>query len=253
MNFYKAIISYDGSTFCGWQFQTVNSDTAQEFLQTTLRGMAKTESLKLYGASRTDKGVHASFQVVRIESEKELQTENFIRGFNQAHGSRMKILSFESIESSFNPLNNIDYKEYHYYFSSQETLPFLNHLIHTSRYVLDIESMIEASRLIEGSHDFKSLSVKGSRESNDTNREILFSNIEKANFGEMDNNDIYVFKIRSKGFLKYMVRMLMGTLLEIGQGKISLEEFKNQLEGQKGFDAPRAPAKGLNLFFIKYK
>jgi tRNA pseudouridine38-40 synthase len=253
MNFYKAIISYDGTAFCGWQFQTVNSNTAQEFLQTTLRKMAKVETLKLYGASRTDKGVHASCQVIKIESPKKLDAKNFIRGFNQAHGDRMKILSFEPTPSSFNPLQNIDYKEYHYYFSLREPLPFLDHLVHNSRYKLDLELMQEAARLVEGNHDFQCLSIKGARESNDTEREILSSTIERAYFGEMDSSSIYVFKIRSKGFLKYMVRMLMGSLLEVGSGKVSIEEFQSQLQGQKVFDAPRAPAKGLNLFLIRYK
>ncbi len=248
MNYYKLIISYSGSHFCGWQFQQVNPNTAQQFLQEKLVLKTRTKNLSLYAASRTDRGVSASHQVVRLEIDKEVSTEKFARGFNEEFGQYMKIKSIEAVDSSFNPLYNIDYKEYHYYFSMGHVPPSLSSTI-VELENLDISEMQKACELIKGSHDFKFFCVSGGRE---TNREVL-----NCEILEIENSplcsDLYYLKISSTGFLKYMVRMIMGALIKLGRGEISLSDLESQLCGKETFTAKKASPYGLNLFVIKYQ
>ena len=117
MNVYKLIIAYNGSLFKGWQTQTTNPNTAQEFLTENLKIVLNNTDLHLYGASTTDAGVHASYQVVKLEIDQDVHSTNTLRGFNQRCGDRIKIMGLEKVSSSFNPLKNIVHKEYHYSFS----------------------------------------------------------------------------------------------------------------------------------------
>lgn len=249
MNFYKAIVSYDGSTFSGWQYQAENSNTVQEYLINALKKLCKVDELKLFGASRTDKGVHASYQVIRLEISKELREELLIKGFNQEFGHKVKLMFLEEVSQDFNPQQGIIYKEYHYSFSEKELPAHLSHFIHTVGNKLNMEEIQKALNLLQGRHDFKKFCVQGSREG-ETIRDISLCSIQESIlFGEK----IYTIKIRSSGFFKYMVRMLVGSLIDIGLGNISMQDLSQQLKGQEVFKPPRAPAKGLNLFFIKFK
>jgi tRNA pseudouridine38-40 synthase len=250
MNVYKLIIAYNGSFFKGWQTQGTNPNTAQEFLTENLKLVLNNPDLHLYGASRTDAGVHASYQVVKLEIDQDVHSTNTLRGFNQRCGDKIKIMSLEKVCSSFNPLKNIIQKEYHYSFSFEIPHPLQSSHIFFQREKVNLPLIEKACELIAGEHDFSFLSVKGSGSENRI-REIQSCVIEKysSSFGE----EIYVIKIRACGFLKYMVRMIVDALLRVGTGELSLSQLRTQLTGAKAFEPKKAKALGLNLFFITYE
>lgn len=250
MNVYKLIIAYNGSFFKGWQTQGTNPNTAQEFLTENLKTALRVTDLHLYGASRTDALVHASYQVVKLEVDKDIDPIKVIRGFNQAWGEKLKILSLEKASDNFNPLNEIDYKEYHYSFSLKEPHPLVSNYIFYQREQMDLDKIREACEFIIGTHDFTYLSVKGSGSENRT-RKVLNCDLEvfKDSFG----TDIYIVKVQAIGFLKYMVRMIVDALFRIGSGELYLAQLKTQLSGVKVFEPKKAKPYGLNLFFIRYK
>ncbi len=250
MNIYKLIVAYNGSFFKGWQTQGKNPNTAQEFLTEKIKTSLRTEKIHLYGASRTDSSVHASFQVARLETEKEIEPDNFIRGFNQAWGEKIKILSLELTSSDFNPLHNIDYKEYHYSFALTEPHPLVSSHVFYQRENLDIDLIEKAISLIPGEHDFSFLSVKGS---GSENRIRVVKSCELVKKIDSTGEEIFVVKIQARGFLKYMVRMIVDALFRVGTGELSLSQLKAQLSGVKAFEPKKAKALGLNLFFIRYE
>jgi tRNA pseudouridine38-40 synthase len=250
MNIYKLIVAYNGSFFKGWQTQGKNPNTAQEFLTENLKAILRVNDLHLYGASRTDALVHASYQVVKLEIDKEIDPIKVIRGFNQAWGEKLKIMSLEKAHSSFNPLKEIDYKEYHYSFSLHEPHPLISNHIFFQREKIDLKQIRKACELIVGTHDFSFLSVKGSGSENRI-REVL--SCELNTFQDSFGEEIYIIKIQAAGFLKYMVRMIVDALFRVGIGELSLTQLKTQLSGVKTFEPKKAKPYGLNLFLIRYK
>ena len=248
MNFvYKAVIAYNGSYFDGWQFQTVSSNTVQEFLLIKLKEMTRDPHLTLYGASRTDKGVHAESQVIKIETSKNIDIENFNLNFNQSYKEKIKIKSIIKVQGYFNPLKNILFKEYHYCFSSDYICPNLAHMVSAVK-DLDIQTIEKACSLIKGTHDFKYFS--NAQKGANTIRNIISCELEESQFQEYS---FYVFKIQSSGFSKYMIRNIVSALFMLGRGLITTEDFKEQLKGRKRFSIKKAEACGLNLFKIRYK
>jgi tRNA pseudouridine38-40 synthase len=250
MNVYKLIIAYNGSFFKGWQTQGTNPNTAQEFLTENLKDALRITDLHLYGASRTDALVNASYQVVKLEIDKEIDPIKVMRGFNQSWGEKLKILSLEKVTPVFNPLKGIEYKEYHYSFSINEPHPLHSGHIFYQRQNIDFKLMQAACEIIEGTHDFTYLSVKGSGSENRIRCvELCELEVFKNSFGE----EVYIIKFQASGFLKYMIRMIVDALFRVGTGELKLAQLKTQLTGVKEFEPKKAKPFGLNLFYISYK
>ena len=264
MNYYKATIQYIGTNYCGFQWQK-DIPTIQNELNLSLAKLLNGKVTTL-GASRTDTGVHAIEQIVKITSEQKIECESFLSKWNAFLPGQIRCLSFDSCNGAFNPTVDSHMKEYKYLFtnklhSSGEDQKF----IANNPYRLDIELMRKCAKEIVGTHDFKNFCSVGSNVKS-TVREISLCEISLINphmilpktdlFLLPPNlNQCFEFKIKGNGFLKQMVRHLMSALWQVGSGKISLEEFSQLLNGiQKEKRLWKAaPSYGLYLYRISFK
>jgi tRNA pseudouridine38-40 synthase len=249
---YKVILSYKGTKYSGWQFQTVNPETVQNHVQKVIANIVNHQEFQVIGASRTDTGVHASGQVLKITLPKEIDPDNLTMGMNTKLPNDIRVIKSEFINKEFNVNRDTKSKEYHYYFTTNKNHnAVLDETIHFLGEDINIEKMREACSYIIGKHNFEGLCVKGSRDVNPI-REITYCSIEKTSFLPFES-EIYYLKIEGSGFLKYMVRFIMGALLEIARGNLSIETLDNSLASGESFTPKKkAPAKGLHLMKIKY-
>lgn len=246
---YRLVISYKGTSFCGWQRQAKEYQTIQAEIEDTLTKILKTKKIHFYGASRTDAGVHASAQQAVLVLENEVCPSELLERLNFNLCADIKVRSLEAVES-FNPSVGVESKEYHYYFSkvplSAQNDPFATYLGES----LDIEMMQKCCLKVIGSHSFEKLSTDKAAEKN-TVRRIDSCCVESlsAPFGE---GDLYVFKVKGQGFLKYMVRNLFSALSGVGRGELEVNEFEEIINAKRDLLLKKAPAKGLHLYKINY-
>jgi tRNA pseudouridine38-40 synthase len=245
MQRYKCIISYDGTLFSGYQVQP-NARTVQGELESALRKMHKGEAVKVTGSGRTDAGVHAKGQVIHFDSGLAIPESKWQVALNTLLPEDISILSVEKERADFHARFDSLGKEYHYQLSlSIKKDPFQRHYAYRYPYSLNLEAMKEASRYLLGTHDFTSF-CSAKTEVVDkvrTIKEIDFT---------MDG-ELLVFRIIGNGFLYNMVRILVGTLLEVGSGDRKPEELKGILEKRdRHFAGKTAPAHGLYLWKVYY-
>lgn len=222
---YKIILCYDGKNYCGFQYQSENPNTIQEVFQNSLAKVLRHSDYKLSFASRTDKGVSAKGQVLKLSLNQEIYQDEI----NKVLPNNIEIISLELIHNDFNPNTQVKAKTYHYYFNDQD---------------LNIELMHIACSILKGRHDFSNFTVPGLREKDNT-REILKCRIHKV------NRTLYL-EIKSQGFLKYMVRYIMGVLFQIGKEELTLENLNDLLTSSSKRRLPKAAPEGLYLFKIEY-
>lgn len=249
---YKLKLSYKGTNYCGWQYQTEYPETVQRYVEEVVTSIAKYKEYKVIGASRTDSGVHASGQVLKVVLPREVSPENLTRGMNSKLPEDIKVISSEFIHDNFNVNKDSKFKEYHYYFTINENEnAAFSDTVYSYPVDLNLEKMKEACAMLIGEHNFMSFCTPGPKPARPF-RNILNCSIEKTNFLTLEN-DIYFLKIQGTGFLRYMVRFLMGAIWDIGLGKLSIEDFELSLKsGEKHGLRTKAPSKGLNLIHIEY-
>jgi tRNA pseudouridine38-40 synthase len=250
MIFYKVIISYNGTNFCGWQFQTENSNSVQEALEKVLKAIVNYKEIKIITASRTDGGVHAKGQVLKIGLPRDISPENLKQGINSKLPSTISIMDIDYCNDDFNPTADSVSKEYHYYFSEDNPIATLNDVIHFSKETLDLEKMKEACKYFIGTHDFTNFHIPGSRKPSPI-RTIFECEIIKANFSPLCE-DVYYLKIVGNGFLKYMVRKIMDYVFRVGTGEFNARDTLSYLNVEKPIVLAKAKPCGLHLIHIKY-
>lgn len=263
----KLTISYDGTDYSGWQIQP-NGVTIQELLQKAVRQMTG-EDNNLVGAGRTDAGVHAFGQVASFRTEKGIPIEGFRKGLNSVLPADIRIMSVEEVPDNFHPIRDSKSKHYRYIISVGESeYPlFLNRSWLIMR-DLDERMMREASLCLVGKHDFSAF-----RAADDCNngavreifdlkicaydKNIFISDFLLQGVASSDakplNKSSYIIDIKGDGFLKNMVRNIVGTLVDVGVGKITPAEFKEIFESHDRKKAGVcAPASGLYLVAVEY-
>lgn len=249
---YKIILSYRGTQYRGWQSQTTNPETVQNYIENVLANIVKHQEFQVIGASRTDTGVHASGQVLKVTLPREINPENLKRGMNSKLPSDIRVLECEFMDPDLDVNQDSTSKEYHYYFTinkSEDAL--LTESVYSYPEELDLELMQKACDALVGTHNFLGLSSPGPNPPS-THRKLLNCSIEKTRFLTVDK-DIYYLKIQGTGFLKYMVRFLMGAIWDVGSKKLSVESLKKSLEtGETLGVRAKAPSQGLHLINIKY-
>ena len=218
----KLTVAYDGTNYCGWQVQP-NGITVQEVLNQCLSEFTG-ENIETIGASRTDAGVHALGNVAVFDTEMRMPGDKFSFALNQRLPEDIRIQKSEEVDADFHPR----------YVKSQKT------------YVpLDVDKMKEAASYLIGEHDFKSFCGTGAQVKT-TVRTVKEIQIEKS-------GDRITIRITGEGFLYNMVRIIAGTLMDIGGGLYPPEKMKEILEAKDRKKAgPTAPARGLTLMKIQY-
>jgi len=241
---YKLTIQYDGTAYCGWQKQK-NGVSVQEVLTTALQSIAKGE-VKLVGSGRTDAGVHAEGQVCHVDMDTPVPAEKIALAVNPKLPSDIVVLKSELGGEGFHARYSAKRKTYRYAtYVSDVVLPLRDRYALKLDKMPDIDKMIVGAKLIEGEHDFKCFLSSGSAVK-DTVRTVYSLTIETKENG-------VEFSVCGNGFLYNMVRIIVGTLLDIGYGLKSVDDLKVALEtGERNLCGKTVCAKGLSLLSVEY-
>lgn len=242
---FKILIEYDGIQFYGWQIQN-DKKTIQGEIEKAL-SLILNQEVKITGSGRTDAGVHALGQVANFHANTNIEPYNIKKAMNSLIKHPIVIRECTIMDNDFHARYNAVSKEYHYFILNREDPCAINRLYQWHiRHPLNIGAMEQCCKAITGIYDFKSFENTGSPRSSSI-REVFFSNIT-----QLDNNRL-VFKICAKGFLRYMVRNLISTIVLAGLNKICLDEFIKIFEAKdRSLAGPTAPAHGLFLKKVNY-
>lgn len=234
--------SYDGSDFSGYQIQP-NARSVQAVLEEKLSILAN-EKMEIVGSSRTDAGVHAKKQIAHFDWANPIP-EDWIYRLNKMLPSSLAVLSISQVEDETHARFDAKSRKYEYHIIQRKN-PFLHSYAYLFGIKLDLDKMNEAAKLLLNHQDFECFSK--------VHTDVFTFNcsISQAYWEEISPGHL-VFTIESNRFLRGMVRAIVGTLLEIGEGKMDLPEFKAVLESKDRSKAGRAvPAEGLFLVEVNY-
>ncbi|WP_413829820.1 tRNA pseudouridine(38-40) synthase TruA [Desulfobacula sp.] len=242
---FKIVIEYDGINFFGWQKQT-DKKTIQGEIEKVLT-LILSQEIKIIGSGRTDAGVHAFGQVANFYADTNIGPQKIKIALNSMIKDPIVIRECCIMDENFHARYNAVSKEYHYFILNRQDPCAIERLYQWHiRSPLDIEAMTQCCRAITGILDFKSFENTGSMRSS-TIREVLFASITR-----LDNQRV-VFKICANGFLKYMVRNLIGTIVLVGLNKISIDKFIQIVEAKdRTLAGATGPAHGLFLKKVNY-
>lgn len=220
---YKLTMQYDGTLFYGYQKQE-GLRTVEEELEKALRQLTNKE-IETYGAGRTDKGVHALWQVCHFTEDLSITPYRMIPAINHFLPDDIQIIDCEAVEAFFHARYNAKMKTYKYFLYNDYFMPpMLRNYRGHRNYPLDLSAMQQAASYLQGLHDFKAF-TQDLKPGEKTLRTLQEIRIEK------DGHDI-VFTFRAKSFMKNMVRIIVGTLIDVGRGKHPPEYVKEILAGK---------------------
>lgn len=238
---YKGVVSYDGTNYAGFQSQS-NGTGIQEVIEKAFRLMTQTD-IKIHSAGRTDKGVHAIGQVFHFDSTIDLPSDIWVRGVNDRMPLDIRLKKVIQVNSNFHARHSAKSKVYKYVIAKKPSTAFTkNYEVYVKD--LDFNQMRIAMQDLVGTHDFRGFCqlVPGKP----TEKTIL-----KATMKETKKHVIFTF--HGKSFLKYMVRSMMGTLIQIGMGRKEVSVIKEILETKNRTLAGKtAESRGLFLVRIYY-
>lgn len=240
----KITIEFDGTNYCGWQVQK-NGISVQQMLQKAVEGIAG-HGIKLIGSSRTDAGVHAKGMVANFETTSNIPVMRFAQAINTGLPRDIVVIQAEEEGPDFHSRYSCTGKMYSYTILNRKMPSALlrNYTAHIPE-ELDIGTMKLGAEYLLGTHDFSAFKSSGSKIKNNV-RTVRLLNIFK-------NGDIIRIEIEADGFLYNMVRIIVGTLIEIGVGKKNPEDVKTILiNGERSGAGKTAPACGLCLEYVCY-
>ncbi|MCP2604997.1 tRNA pseudouridine(38-40) synthase TruA [Candidatus Aminicenantes bacterium AH-873-B07] len=242
MNNYKIIIAYDGINYHGWQIQP-GIRTIQGTIQEALEKITE-QKIKIIGAGRTDAGVHAKGQVANFWANINLKEEELFRALNAVLPRDIRIISLEKVPLDFHARKKAKAKIYEYrILNSQMISPFLFRYVFHYPYPLNFNKMKEASKYFVGKKDFTLFS---SGEKKNNIREVYYSEVFKR-------EDEIIYKIKANSFIRYMVRKIVGILIEVGKRKFEPEIINDIFENKNhSITIPTAPPHGLCLLEVIY-
>ena len=240
---YFMTLSYDGTRFHGWQVQP-NGISVQGELQRALSLILR-EEIAITGAGRTDAGVHASMMVAHFDTEQQLDCEQLCYKLNRLLSKDIAIQKVEHVHRELHARFSAISRTYHYYIHTRKS-PFLHHYSCELHYPLDFKKMNEAARILKEYEDFSAF-CKSHADVKTTLCKVTNAEWEEIREGE------WRFTITANRFLRNMVRAVVGTLIDVGRGRLSLEDFRHVIEGKRRTEAGESmPGNALFLVDIKY-
>ena len=242
---FKLIIEYDGSEFHGWQRQKKDR-TVQETIENALAVMTR-EQVTVIGSGRTDAGVHALGQVAGFKTRSRLDAEAFFNGLNSLLPGDVVIRACEQMPDDFHARFDVSSKRYRYHMLNRPIAPAIGRqFVWHIRRPLDTAAMAEAAGILLGTHDFKAFEGTGSPRDH-TVRTVTDSTVKETGGGNL------IYDIEANGFLRFMVRNIVGTLVEVGLGKIDPQTMLTILLSKDRSQAgATAPPQGLFLVDVAY-
>lgn len=247
----KLTLAYDGAKFHGWQIQP-GVPTIQRSLTDAIRKITQ-EPVTIHGASRTDAGVHALGQVASFKTRSALAAGELQRAMNALLPASIRVVSAEEMGPDFHARWQAIEKTYHYrIFRGRVVSPFEYQRVLHYPYPLDEEAMTTAAKYFAGEHDFTSFTASSGSEETDRDRSPVRM-ICRSELERHPEREEIIYAVTGKSFLRYMVRKIVGTLLEVGRGKLRLEDIPAVFEAKdRSKSGPTAPPEGLYLISLKY-
>ncbi len=252
MRNFKIVLQYEGTKYQGWQRQESSENTIQGKLEALLSRMLN-QKIQINGSGRTDAGVHALGQVANFQCETKMSAEEILSDMNSYLPEDIAVISIKEVSERFHSRLNVKGKTYCYrVVNSAIPHVFDRKYVHVVTQPLDIEAMRAAAAVLVGTHDFSAFtSTKKSKKS--SVRTIDEIKIEKVTDSSSGMRDEIRFTFSGNGFLYHMVRIIMGTLLEVGEHKRKPEDMAAILSGGSREQAGElVPAKGLTLMEVRY-
>jgi tRNA pseudouridine38-40 synthase len=247
---FKLLIQYDGTDFHGWQVQE-NQRTIQGELERVI-GMLEDAEVKVTGSGRTDAGVHAEGQVANVFLQKPFTPEKLRSAINGNLWRDIRVMNVEKAPDEFHARFSAKRKTYVYRVVNAPVMsPFWRRFAMHEARPLDLGKMIEAARLFLGEHDWTAFS-SAQADGESRVRTVLDCGFE-SKWDARAGSNLIEFRITAEGFLRYMVRSIAGTLLEVGRGGRSAEEVhKAIISGDRSLAGATAQALGLTLLKVEY-
>ena len=243
---FRLTLEYDGTDFQGWQVQPGGRRTVQGTLEEAVARITS-EEVRVSGSGRTDTGVHAEAQVASFALASTAEPEALQRSLNGVLPADLAVVALEAAPEGFDPRRDATAKLYRYAIWNHPTRsPLRARRSHWLRSGLDLPALQAAAQVLVGTHDFASFQAAGS-DVTETVRTLLRVDVR----GELPG--ALALDFEGTGFLRHMVRNLVGTLIEVGQGKRAPESMAALLAARDRRQAgPTAPAQGLTLVAVRY-
>ncbi|MHC4870793.1 MAG: tRNA pseudouridine(38-40) synthase TruA [Planctomycetota bacterium] len=240
----KLIIEYDGTNYCGWQFQP-GEVTLQGKIEEALLTITR-ENIRIHGSGRTDAGVHARGQVAHFETACDLEARKYSRSLNSCLPKDISIRLSEEAAPDFHARYSATGKLYSYEIDNAKNRPAIDrHKAWWMKDIIDFELLQETTQFFIGEHDFTSF-TDGEKKEEDNVRTVR-----KAEWVRSENQ--LMFRIEGKGFLYKMVRIIVGTSVDIARGSIPISKIPEMFEAKSRKAAGQtAPAQGLCLEEVYY-
>jgi len=240
----RLTIEYEGTAYNGWQAQA-GGNTIQQIVAAAIEAVTR-EAVKLHGSGRTDAGVHALGQVAHFQTETSIPAENLVHAVNSHLPPDIVVKAAEDAPDDFHARYSARRKTYRYTILQQPTRPALERrVVHWVDWPLDVDRMREAAAHLVGEHDFSAFESKSDKQSGARTVERLDVRRDGARIE---------IEVTATGFLYNMVRGIVGTLIEVGRGKMSPADVLRVLESrERGEAGPTAPACGLCLVSVEYE
>jgi len=253
----KFIIAYDGTDFRGWQAQP-GQPTVQGALSDVLEGLTRGRPA-LHAAGRTDAGVHAAGQVVNFKTESSMSVQEFQRACNALLPPTIRVQSAEEVAAEFHSRWDAIAKTYRYrIFRGRVVPPFIWKYVQHDPGEMNFEAMAQAAVFFAGEHDFTSFAASTGSEEDDrerlTVRMIYSSQFLRASCADCKHGaEEWIYAVRGRSFMRNMVRKMVGTLLEIGRGKLAPDALPELLAlRDRSKSGPTMPPQGLCLESVEY-
>jgi tRNA pseudouridine38-40 synthase len=242
---YKLTVEYCGTPFSGWQIQK-GKKTVQGELTRALSIILRKPHI-IYGASRTDAGVHALGHVASFSTDEQIDTDKLLNGLSALCRPHIAVTDVLQVPDEFHARFDTEGKHYEYkILNRQAPSPLFGFGTWHVRRTLDIKKMADAAQFLTGTHDFAAF-MAADCQMKTTVRTIFHASVEKR------EHDIIVITIKGTAFLKYMVRIIAGTLVDIGRAALPVDQIKKALKTQNRSDCGQtAPACGLTLIEVYY-
>ena len=239
---FRMVVSYDGTAYNGWQRQP-DRRTIQGVLEDALFRVTR-QRIAVHGAGRTDAGVHALAQVASFRGALNLGAKDLFRALNAVLPRDIRISALDKAAPGFHARKSAIYKIYEYrILNAARVSPFDLRYVHHWPPRLDVKGMRKAAALFRRKADFSAFS--SNRELHPV-REITVSRLRRR-------GDEIIYTVKADGFLRYMVRTIVGTLMEVGRGKVAPETIEDLfLSDKRTLSSPTAPARGLCLLKVGY-
>ena len=261
----KLTIAYDGTAYSGWQRQE-NAQGVQAVVEDTLAAIVG-EPVTIMGAGRTDAGVHAAAQVASGRIEHAINVDDLVRALNIRLPRDIRVRQVEEMFAGFDARFHAVSKTYRYsMWNGAEPGPFLRPFLWHLPYGLDLAAMQEAARLLLGEHDFAAFQGSGGSVKT-TVRRLLVSDLRQVDVDEghllalprterdeARANRLLRYEVTGTGFLRHMVRAIIGTLVEVGRGRMSVDDLVDIMASRdRGRAGMNAPPHGLMLWNVRYE